>query len=151
MCAYCTNVHALKDKRPYLVALYVKKERQRYVTMSFASTSTSQGDNIKNNSISIGIFSLNKTICTRLEQLVINIGCQSREKLKNSLQLIGNQIVARKVVDNTITPKYMVILLISSLIGLAWDLWKWLPESTKDEILNSPMEDDTLLYALGER
>jgi hypothetical protein len=82
------------------------------------------------------------------DHTIINIGCQTPKEMKDSFQLLGNWTIAKRASYDTITIRYVVIVIDFGFTILAWDCWRWLPIETKEEILNSFIVESDLIVAL---
>jgi len=98
-----------------------------------------------------GISGLGKIITAMPDQPIINLDCQSRQEIKNALQLLFNRVVHNKVQDTMLTSKYLATQLIAGFIRLVHDSWRLLQEATKNGILNSSTVDNDLIIALGHQ
>ena len=81
----------------------------------------------------------------------MNIDCQSRDAIHDSLNLLFHWTLSKKAQNPEISGQQIAILLVTGLTGLANEWWRWLPQRVRDDILNSDDADQQLLKSLASQ
>ena len=79
----------------------------------------------------------------------MNINCQSRDAIHDSLNLLFHWTLSKKAQNPEISGQQIATLLVTGLTGLANEWWRWLPQRVRDDILNSDDADQQLLKSLA--
>ena len=56
----------------------------------------------------------------------------------------------KRTQDNTITSQQLALQLVAGFSGLASEWWHWIPQESREEMLNAEDADQQILTALGK-
>ena len=84
------------------------------------------------------------------DQPMLNIQCQSRTQIRPSIQLLSNWVLYKRTQDNTITGQQLALQQVAIFSGLASEWWRWIPQESKEEMLNAEDADQQILTGLGK-
>ena len=101
-------------------------------------------------SLSFGMNRINNLISQMPDQLVLNIQCQSSTQIRSAIQLLSNWLLYKRTQDNTITSQQLALQLVAIFSGLASKWWRWIPQESREEMLNAEDADQQILTALGK-
>ena len=79
---------------------------------------------------------------------VLNIGCQSHEEIKATLNLLQNWTIAQRTIDATLTGLYLANHIVAGFFSLAAEWWRHLPQKEKNNMLAARDADQQILKAL---
>ena len=99
--------------------------------------------------LSFSTHTFNNIISQMPEHPVLNIDCQSRDAIHDSLNFLFHWTLSKKAQNPEISGQYIATLLVTGLTGLANEWWRWLPQRVRDDILNSDDADQQLLKSLA--
>ena len=93
---------------------------------------------------------MNNLISQMPDQLVLNIQCQSCTQIRSAIQLLLNWVLYKRTQDNTITGQKLALQLVAGFSGLASEWWRWIPQESREEMLNAEDADQQIFTALGK-
>ena len=71
---------------------------------------------------------MNNLLSQMPDQLVLNIQCQSHNDIKTAIQMLGQWTLYKRAKDDTLTGQQLAGQIITGLLGLANEWWRWLPQ-----------------------
>ena len=90
---------------------------------------------------------MNNLISQMPHQPMLNIQCQSHAQMRTAVQLLSNWVLYKTTHDNTINFQQLALQLVAGFSGLALEWWYWIPQESKEEMINA---DQQIRTALGK-
>ena len=101
-------------------------------------------------SLSFGINGMNNLMSQMPDQPVLNIQCQSCAQIRSVIHLLSNWVLYKITQDNTITVQKLALQLVARFSGLASEWWRWIPQESREEMLNGEYAHQQIRTALGK-